>query len=122
MGHVFDECSNRVIGAAVAVHSALGPGFVEGVYQAALEMELSDRGVQCSREVRVPIRYRGREVGLHRLDLIVEGRVVVELKSVSLILDTHLAQLRSYLKASGLRVGLLLNFNAAVLVIKRVVN
>lgn len=122
MGHVFQDCSGRVIGAAVAVHMALGPGFLEGIYQRALEMELAGLGLRLESQLSVPVRYRGQLVGVHRLDLVVEATVVVELKAVSTVLDAHLAQLRSYLRATDTRIGLLLNFNAAVLGVRRVVN
>jgi len=122
MGHVFEDCSGRVIGAAVAVHTALGPGFLESIYQRALEIELDLRDIEFQRQFEVDVRYRGETVGRHRLDLLVEQSVVVELKAVSLILEAHLAQLRSYLKATDTRVGLLLNFSAPVLGVRRVVN
>jgi len=122
VGHEFEACSGRVIGAAVAVHSALGPGFLEGVYQRALEMELDAQLIRFERQLKVEVRYRGQVVGVHRLDLLVEDVMVVELKAASAIIDAHLAQLRSYLKATDIRVGLLLNFNAPVLGVRRVVN
>jgi GxxExxY protein len=122
VGLEFEACSGRVIGAAVAVHSALGSGFLEGVYQRALEMELDAQRIRFERQLKVEVRYRGQVVGVHRLDFLVEDVVVVELKAASAIIDAHLAQLRSYLKATDIRVGLLLNFNAPVLGIRRVVN
>jgi GxxExxY protein len=111
-----------VIGAAVAVHTALGAGFVEGIYHRAFALELHSRGIRFESELRVPVLYKGDLVGIHRLDLLVEGSMVVELKAVSYIIDAHLAQLRSYLKATDTRIGLLLNFNAPVLAVRRVVN
>jgi GxxExxY protein len=121
VGHEFEDFSGRVIGAAVAVHMALGPGFLEGIYERALEMELSAANLNFESQLRVPIHYRGQLVGVHRLDLLVEASIVVELKAVSTVLDAHLAQLRSYLKATDTRIGLLLNFNAPVLAVRRVV-
>jgi len=106
----------------LAVRDSLGAGFVEGIYQRALEMELAARGIPYQRQLEVLVRYRGEVVGVHRLDLLVDGSVVVELKAVSAILDAHLAQLRSYLKAIDCRVGILINFGAAVLGVRRVVN
>ena len=120
--HCFDDCTGRVIGAALAVHCALGPGFLESIYQRALECELAVRGIRFESQVAVPVCYRGEAIGLHRLDLVVDRAIVVELKSVGALLDAHLAQLRSYLRAPELRLGLLLNFNASVLGIRRVVN
>jgi GxxExxY protein len=122
VGHEFDDCSGRLIGAAVAVHTALGPGFLEGIYQRALETELHAQHIWFERQIEVAVRYRGQVVGLHRLDLVVEGSIVVELKAVSAVTEAHLAQLRSYLKATESRVGLLLNFNTPVLGVRRVVN
>jgi GxxExxY protein len=104
------------------VRDVLGAGFVEGIYQRALEAELSARGIPFDRQLQVVVRYRGEVVGFHRLDLLVRGSVVVELKAVSAVLDAHLAQLRSYLRATDCRVGLMLNFGAAVLGVRRVVN
>ncbi len=122
MTYTFQDGSGRVIGAALAVHTTLGPGFLEGIYQRALELELTAMGLRFESQLSVPIRYRGELVGVHRLDLLVESSVVVELKAVSAVLDAHLAQLRSYLRATDTRIGLLLNFNAAVLGVRRVVN
>jgi GxxExxY protein len=122
MSHTFHDCSGQVIGAAVAVHTVLGPEFLEVVYQRALELELEARHIRFERQVEVAGRYNGHLVGVHRLDLIVEASVVVELKAVSAVLEAHMAQLRSYLRAADSRVGLLLNFNAPVLGVRRVVN
>jgi len=106
----------------VAVHTALGAGFLEGIYQRAFELELHSQGIRFESQLQVPVRYKSHLVGFHRLDLLVEGVLVVELKAVSAVLDAHLAQLRSYLRATDTRVGLLLNFSAPVLVVRRVVN
>ena len=100
-----------VIGAGIAVHSALGPGFMEVVYDRALLIELRHRGRRAERQKAIEIGYRGELVCRHRLDLIVEGVVVVEVKAVKKLRPIHQAQLLSYLKASGCRVGLLMNFN-----------
>ena len=121
MGHQFEELSNRILGAAVEVHKALGPGFLESICQRAMEVALAHRGIlfQPQREVR--ISFEDVDVGLHRLDLVVEDQIILELKAVKGLEDIHFAQLRSYLKATGLHTGLLLNFNAPTLLIKRVV-
>lgn len=120
--HQFEDLSNRIIGAAIQVHRELGPGFLESIYESALKVELSEHGFlfDCQKEIK--IEYLGVEVGIHRLDLLVEKQVVVELKAVAELSDIHLAQLRSYLKATGVNVGLLLNFSKPTLEIKRVVN
>lgn len=104
------------------MHTVLGPGFLEGIYQRAFEIELSEAGFRFESQLRVPVHFRTQLVGVHRLDILVEGVIVVELKAVTAVLDAHLAQLRSYLKATNTRVGLLFNFNAPVLGVRRVVN
>ena len=111
-----DAWSGRVIGAAIEVHRALGPGLLESVYQLALEAELRMREVPFERQKPVPIRYRGLvlDAGL-RLDFVVAGELIVELKSVSQLIDIHEAQLLTYLKMTGCAVGLLINFNVPVL-------
>jgi GxxExxY protein len=121
MGHEFEELSGRILGAAVEVHKALGPGFLESIYQRAMKVAFEHRGIAfvCQKEVHV--YFEGEELGVQRLDLVVGEHVILELKAVKALEDIHFAQLRSYLKATGLRTGLLLNFNAPTLVIKRVV-
>ncbi|MBA2270638.1 MAG: GxxExxY protein [Chthoniobacterales bacterium] len=114
------ELTERVIGAAVRVHTALGPGFLESIYEEALSVELRLLRVQFERQKPVPIFYRGHAVGEHRLDLLIESSVVVELKAITALENVHFATVRSYLKALGLEDALLLNFNATRLVVKRV--
>ena len=121
MGHTFEELSGRILEAAVAVHKALGPGFLEPIYQRAMEVALAHRGIGFERQKEIHVFFEDVDVGLHRLDLTVAGQVILELKAVRGLEDIHYAQLKSYLKATGIRVGLLLNFNARTLVIKRVV-
>ncbi len=121
MGNEFEPLSGRILDAAVDVHVALGPGFLESVYENAVAVALNQRGVRFARQCEVRVLYAGHEVGAHRLDLLVEGQIVVELKAVRTLEDLHFAQLRSYLKATHLHTGLLLNFNAPTLLVKRVV-
>ena len=121
MGHDFDDLSGKVIEAAMAVHRELGPGFLESVYQRAMQVSLLNRGIPYEQQKEIQITFEGISVGCHRLDIIVAGELILELKAVQSFEDFHFAQLKSYLKATGLRVGLLLNFNAATLAIKRVV-
>jgi GxxExxY protein len=122
VGHQFEELSGRILAAAVvAVHKQLGPGFLESIYQRAMEVALAHRGIAFEHQKDIHILFEEVDVGLHRLDLLVEGQIIVELKAVKALEDIHFAQLRSYLNATGLRVGLLLNFNATTLVVKRVV-
>lgn len=117
-----DKYSNRVIGAAIEVHRRLGPGFLEAVYHKALRCELTALRIDWASEVEVPILYRGTVVGRHRLDLVVGGELVVELKATGRLEFVHFAQVRSYLAASGIRVGLLLNFDQTRVTIRRVVD
>jgi GxxExxY protein len=121
MGHEFDELSGRILGVAVEVHKALGPGFVESIYQRAMEVALQYRQVAFQRQTEVHVYFEQVDVGVQRLDLVVEDQVILELKAVKALEEVHFAQLRSYLRATGLHTGLLLNFNAPTLVIKRVV-
>jgi GxxExxY protein len=121
-GHQFEELSNQVIGAAIQVHRELGPGFMEGIYEKALKLEFTEHELRFESQKEIRIEYLGVEVGLHRLDLLVEGTIVLELKAVKELADIHFAQLRSYLKATGLKTGLLLNFGKPTLEIRRVVN
>ncbi|MBX7104461.1 MAG: GxxExxY protein [Gemmataceae bacterium] len=121
MGHQFEELSSLILAAAVEVHKSLGPGFLEPIYHRAMEVALEHRGVPFLTEKKVHIFFEGVEVGIHRLDLIIDSRIVVELKAIKAFEDIHFAQVRSYLKATGLHTGLLLNFNAPTLAIKRIV-
>ena len=120
-----DELGERIIGCAIAVHSALGPGLLESVYEACLVYELGKAGLEVGRQVSLPIQYEDviLDGGL-KLDLLVGRRVVVELKATEKLLPIHTAQLLSYLRLSRLRVGYLLNFNVRRMRdgIKRVVN
>ncbi len=120
--HVFEKLSEVIIGAAIKVHKELGPGFLESIYEEALKVELSETNIsfECQKEIK--IEYHGKKVGTHRLDLVIEKKIIVELKAVKELTDAHIAQLISYLKATDLKVGLLLNFAKPILEIKRVVN
>jgi GxxExxY protein len=118
-----DELSHRVIGAAIEVHRHLGPGFLESVYEEALCEELVLRDIPFARQVPIGVRYKGKQVGEARLDILVHDSVVLELKTVENIAPIHWAQVLSYLKATRLRLGLLINFNVSLLQrgIKRVI-
>jgi len=105
----------------VDVHKALGPGFLESIYQRAMEVALHHRGIPFERQKEIHVFFEGEDLGLQKLDLVVAGEIILELKAVKALEDVHFAQVKSYLKATGLHVGLLLNFNATTLVIKRVV-
>ncbi len=110
-----DRLAHEVIGAAIEVHRRLGPGFLEAVYENALVIELKLRGIRYQTQVNVKLDYKGFEVGTHRLDLLVEEQLVVELKAVDKVLPIHEAQVMSYLKATNAQLGLLINFNAPLL-------
>lgn len=112
---VADELCRRVIGAAIEVHRELGPGYLESLYEEALAIELTASGVPFVRQPEITVKYRNVDVGHGRMDLLVGGRLVVELKAVESLLPIHSAQVISYLRATGLHVGLLLNFNVSVL-------
>jgi GxxExxY protein len=112
-----EELTERVIGAAIEVHRALGPGLLESAYEECLCHELHLRGISFERQVPLPVEYKGVKLDCgYRLDLIVEQALVLEIKCLEHILPVHEAQLLTYLKTTGKRVGLILNFNVAVLV------
>jgi GxxExxY protein len=117
----FEELSRKIIGAAVEVHRELGPGYLENIYEEALKIDLKEHGLhfECQKEIK--IEYLGVVVRIHRLDLVIENEIIVELKTVKELAYMHFVQLRSYLKATGLKVGLLLNFAKPALEIKRIV-
>lgn len=122
---ILPELTRPVIGAAIAVHREVGPGLLESVYEACLVHELRLNGIHVERQVVLPVRYKGLSVesGL-RIDLLVSGQLIVEVKSVSELLPIHEAQLLTYLRMSELPVGLLINFNVILLRkgLKRVIN
>ena len=110
-----EDVVRRTIGALLAVHRELGSGMNESIYAAAVRIELAERGIPFKHEVTVPVYYRGHLLGHHRIDLHVDERVVVEIKSVEALHPTHVAQVVSYLRLTGARIGLLVNFNVPVL-------
>lgn len=110
-----DPLTERIIGCAIEVHRQLGPGLFEGIYESALCVELELQGLRFQRQVQAPILYKGRPVGDYRLDLLVEDQVVVEVKAVERFDPVFEAQVLTYLRASGRRVGLLINFNNKLL-------
>jgi len=120
-----NRLSNVIIGAALRVHTEIGPGMLESAYEACLFFELTDRGLRVERQKPLPLVYRGHVVGCgYRLDLLVEGAIVIEVKSIERLERVHSAQLLSYLRQSKLKLGLLVNFNVRWLQdgIKRIVN
>lgn len=110
-----DDLANAVIGAAIEVHRTLGPGYLESVYEEALAVELRLRGIGFERQKTINVDYKGYAVGEGRLDLLVEGSLIVELKAVDALAPIHTAQVISYLKTFNLPLGLLINFNVPLL-------
>jgi GxxExxY protein len=114
------ELTAEIIGAAITVHQALGPGFLESIYEEALCIELTLRKIPFERQRRIIVTYSDHPVGEHRLDLLVAERVVVELKATRDLDPIHFAVVRSYMKATNVNTGLILNFAAIPLSVKRV--
>lgn len=110
-----DRLARSVIGAAIEVHRHLGPGFLESVYEEALVVELGLRGIPFERQKPVPVDYKEHHVGEGRVDLLVGYELLVELKAVETLAPIHKAQVISYLRATGLHLGLLINFNVPIL-------
>jgi GxxExxY protein len=117
-----EEALTYAIIDAVIAHSALGPGFLESIDQRALALELKKQGIPFATEVDVEIMYEGRSIGRHRLDLVVDHRVIVELKTVEELGKAHYAQVRSYMRATGLPVALLVNFSKEKADFRRVIS
>ena len=118
----YSELTSKIIGCAMKVHSALGNGFQEVIYQRAMVIEMSDEGIGFSREHEMPVYYKGQQIGTRRVDFLVEGIVSLELKAVIQMEDVHLAQAINYLEAYDLEIGLLINFGSRSLQFKRVQN
>jgi GxxExxY protein len=110
-----DATARQIVDAAIEIHKTLGPGFGESTYEAALCLELSLRRIRFVRQPPVAVVYKGEVVGQHRLDLLVDDCVIVELKAVDALNPVHTAQVLSYLKATGKPLGLLLNFNVPLM-------
>ncbi len=110
-----DELTERILGCAIEVHRTLGPGLLESTYEEAMCVELEDARLAFVRQLPIPILYKGRELGEYRLDLLVEDAVIVEIKAVTKLDPVFDAQILTYLKVSGKRVGLLINFHAPLL-------
>ena len=111
-----NQITGEIIGAAIEVHKILGPGLLESAYEECLCHELTLRGLQFERQKELPIDYKGNRLDCgYRMDLVVAGNVIVELKACDNLLPIHAAQLLTYLKLTGLKIGLLINFNVAML-------
>ena len=118
--YLHSSVTSQINAAAIAVHKELGPGFLESIYEEALCVELDKRRTAYQRQPPIRIRYDGKPVGLYRLDLVIEAKVVVEVKTVSAIDTAHMATVFAYLKATDLSVGLIINFASEVVRIKRI--
>lgn len=116
---LYRALTREIIGAAFAVHRELGPGFLEKVYETALLIELSEQRVSGTPQAEIPVFYRSRPVGIYYADILVDGKVICEIKAVQAIIPAHQAQLLHYLKATGLQLGLILNFGAPSLEFRR---
>lgn len=118
-----NRLTHEVIGAAIEVHRILGPGFLESIYEEALCVELNRRAIPFERQMPIPIVYKGVKIGEGRLDLLVLGKLILEIKTVETFAPIHSAQAISYLKATGHQLALLINFNATILKdgIKRII-
>lgn len=118
----FSELTGKVIGCAMRVHSALGNGFQEVIYQRALGIEMADEGISFIREYEMPVYYKQQQIGTRRVDFLVEGLISVELKAITQLEDVHPAQAINYLEAYDLEIGLLINFGSKSLQHKRIIN
>ncbi len=118
----YSELTSKIIGCAMTVHKTLGNGFQEVIYQRALEIEMALAGITFSREFEMPIFYREQQIGMRRVDFLVEGVISVELKAISKLEDIHFAQAINYLEAYNLEIGLLINFGETSLNFKRLNN
>ena len=122
-GFIYKEESYNIRGAMMAVHRELGSGFLERVYQDALEYEFRERGIPYEREKLIQVMYKGKPLGEpYRADFVCYGKIIVELKAVKTLEDTHYAQVLNYLKATKMKLGILVNFHDTFVVPKRVVN
>lgn len=115
LDRVTEDLAYKAIGCAIDVHRVIGPGYLEGVYENALAVELAHQGLAFERQVSVNVEYRGVNVGNGRIDMLVENSIILELKAVEQFAPVHQAQVISYLKATNLQLGLLINFNTEVL-------
>ncbi len=117
----YKELTGKIIGCAMQVHSEIGCGFQEVIYGRCLAVELDELGISYQREIEMPILYKGKDVGTRRVDFLIEDKVLVELKAISAIDDSHIAQTINYLEVFNLEVGLLINFGETSLKFKRFV-
>jgi len=118
----YEELTHQVIGCAMRVHSALGNGFQEVIYQRALDIEFTDSRIVFNREFEMPVYYKNQQIGTRRVDFLVQGNISVEIKALTKLEEVHFAQAINYLEAYDLETGLLINFGAKSLEFKRFFN
>lgn len=118
----YSDITRKIIGSAMKVHSALGNGFQEVIYQRALAIEMADESLSFSREHEMPIYYKQQHIGTRRVDFLIEEVISLEVKALTKLEDVHLAQAINYLEAYDLEIGLLINFGAKSLQFKRIIN
>lgn len=121
MKYLYSDLTGKIIGAAMAVHKELGPGYPEKIYQRALSEELGKQRIPFNREEKFNVLYNGRSVGYEVMDFLAFGKIAIELKATKEIMDLHAKQLVGYLKGAGLKLGLILNFGKSKLEIKRII-
>jgi len=119
---LYEDLTKKIIAAAMKVHSTLGNGFQEVIYQRAMELEMPFENLTFKREMEMPVYYRSEQIGTRRVDFFVEEKIMVELKAITKLEDVHLAQAMNYLEAYKMEIGLLINFGAKSLEFKRVHN
>jgi GxxExxY protein len=118
---LYEALSGTVIGAAIEVHKYFGPGFLETVYEHALALELSTRQIAFERQSSIAVRYKETPIGIYKADILVDGKIILEIKASRALTTEHQAQALHYLSATGLRLALLLNFGTPSLQIKRII-
>jgi len=119
---IFKELSFEILSAVFTVHNELGPGYSEGIYESALAKEFEDRGIKYERQKLIAVYYKNEKVGEYRLDMVVEEKIILELKAVSELNKLFAAQLLSYLKATNLKLGILINFGTIKVEYQRIVH
>jgi GxxExxY protein len=115
-----EKLTAKIIQCIITVHKILGPGFLESIYRKSLMIELEKTGLKCETEKEIIICYENQKVGNHRLDILVENKIIIELKTVEELNKAHYAQIKSYLKGAGLEIGLLVNFSKEMADYRRV--
>ena len=116
------ELSYEIMSAAFAIHNALGPGFLESIYESAMALELADRGHRIETQIRISVFYKDKKIGEHVLDMVVDGKIILEFKAVAEIAPIHIQQARSYVKATKLPLAIVINFGASRVQSERVAN